>query len=266
MKLVIFGASERCQNRVDNFINLKDNEIVVYFDNDKSLQNSKTQNGNLIDLPENIINYDYDYILIMAIATNANEIKEQLLSFGISSSKILFFTNVFLLDAVNDKYVKVNFFHTTDINNVEVVDLVKPEHKSILESNKNEFYKMVNKYLIDLKKYDDIAFKVVEKLKTENEITIDGIRVLNTFLPQQELLFLSEFLDLLLPYYLKSEQTQRQTYFIEGPYEDFGVTLEENDVVVDCGANMGFFLLLLQQNAQKEKFTRLNQLLKLERF
>ncbi len=51
--------------------------------------------------------------------------------------------------------------------------------------------------------------------------------------------FKAEFLDIIMPS-LVSDKKHKQP-FLEGPYEYGNVTLEDEDIVIDCGANYGLF-------------------------
>lgn len=54
-----------------------------------------------------------------------------------------------------------------------------------------------------------------------------------------------EFIDILLPYLFEQNQLEFDACFYdEGPYEIENVSLHENDIVLDCGANVGMFSAL----------------------
>ncbi len=75
-------------------------------------------------------------------------------------------------------------------------------------------------------------------------ININGIRFMNPFMQSYDYLlsWVYEAGDLLLPELLNNYER-----IDEGPYENGKVSLQKNDVVFDCGANIGLFSALAQQ-------------------
>lgn len=81
VKIVIFGLGRYYENRKDN---LEQNTIIAYIDNDPKKQNS--QRGKVFP-SKHIQELEYDYVVIMSKAFD--EMKNQLLSYGVESHKIV---------------------------------------------------------------------------------------------------------------------------------------------------------------------------------
>lgn len=56
-------------------------------------------------------------------------------------------------------------------------------------------------------------------------------------------MFIMEANDLLFPYIARNSKEYDSIQVGEGTYERFGIEIEEGDVVIDCGANIGLFSL-----------------------
>jgi|GEM_PF-1385798 SAM-dependent methyltransferase len=82
---ILFGTGKACLNRI-NSLNFKQINIIGVFDNDKKKQ-GKLFLGLKIDAPDNIINYKYQYILV--ISSFYDEIFIQLTSIGVPRVKII---------------------------------------------------------------------------------------------------------------------------------------------------------------------------------
>lgn len=66
---------------------------------------------------------------------------------------------------------------------------------------------------------------------------------------EQEFILFYEFLDLIFPYLISWKP---EVILNEGAYEDFGVRVDERDIVIDLGANIGMFTgFALWKGAQK---------------
>ncbi len=63
-------------------------------------------------------------------------------------------------------------------------------------------------------------------------------------------LFEYEFYDLLMPYLITKYDDRYNIFYHEGPYElNSEVSVKERDIVIDCGANMGFFSAIASERA-----------------
>ena len=83
--------------------------------------------------------------------------------------------------------------------------------------------------------------KMIDVFKTGGGIVVGDLRLP---IPEQadEWTMMDEFIDLLLPYlFAKNDLAFDESFYDEGPYELGNVLLEKEDVVMDCGANMGLF-------------------------
>lgn len=81
VKIVIFGLGKYYENRKDN---LEQNTIIAYLDNDPNKQNIP---GDKVFPSKHIQELEYDYVVIMSKAFD--EMKNQLLSYGVEAHKIV---------------------------------------------------------------------------------------------------------------------------------------------------------------------------------
>ncbi len=81
VKIVIFGLGRYYENRKDN---LEQNTIIAYIDNDPNKQNSQERK---VFSSKHIQELEYDYVVIMSKAFD--EMKNQLLSYGVEAHKIV---------------------------------------------------------------------------------------------------------------------------------------------------------------------------------
>lgn len=94
LKILIFGTGESMHKIIKN-INYEEVAIIAYIDNN-SIKIGKKLNGIEIINPNEINNYEYDFIIIAS--TYYNEITQQLMALGIDCNKIVQFYNyTFLL-------------------------------------------------------------------------------------------------------------------------------------------------------------------------
>ena len=93
IKILLFGASEAGKN-VLAYLS-KNIHILAFIDND-SCKIGKELNGYTIINPLDILNYEYDYIIITS--TYNEKIYQQLINIGISEDKIIILNNKSLLD------------------------------------------------------------------------------------------------------------------------------------------------------------------------
>ncbi|WP_238916546.1 D-alanyl-lipoteichoic acid biosynthesis protein DltD [Clostridium sp. YIM B02555] len=87
-KVIVFGTG-KLSKVLEDSIN-KNVEIIAYADNDRTKWGS-VHNDKIVIQPNNILNYDFDYILIGSQFNE--EIYTQLLNFGIDNEKIFEFGN-----------------------------------------------------------------------------------------------------------------------------------------------------------------------------
>ena len=83
-KIIIFGTGQYWNNRKKYILNTCD--IVCFLDNNPNKWNKKLCNK-WINNPDNILNCDFDYVLIMC--KSKDEIYKQLIRLGVSSQKII---------------------------------------------------------------------------------------------------------------------------------------------------------------------------------
>lgn len=82
--LVIFGTGQYCRNRLHCF---DDEKIIAFSDNNPGIVGENI-NGVPIVAVKEILNLDFDYIVIMTGASYSNEIYYQLLHLGVNEEKI----------------------------------------------------------------------------------------------------------------------------------------------------------------------------------
>ena len=76
--------------------------------------------------------------------------------------------------------------------------------------------------------------------KSDSLFDFNGIMLPKPMNREEKIEFFQEFLDMLAPKIVK-DKTFCNIVTIEGPYELGEVQVKTNDVVIDCGANMGLF-------------------------
>lgn len=99
------------------------------------------------------------------------------------------------------------------------------------------------------------SLQLMEKyLNIENGmISILGCRIPKLAL-KELLLFEYEFFDLCMPFLIPELDRNYDALYNEGPYEFIPeVMVEEDDIVLDCGANMGYFSALISSKLGKGK-------------
>jgi FkbM family methyltransferase len=84
----------------------------------------------------------------------------------------------------------------------------------------------------------DLFFQFLVEKYSKNDVLDFGIAKLAK--PTENIdIFIYEFIDILSPYLFPSRVFTLPV--IEGPYEQFGIRIEQDDVVIDAGANIGMF-------------------------
>ncbi|WP_026509893.1 glycosyltransferase family 4 protein [Butyrivibrio sp. LC3010] len=88
IRLVLFGAGLYFKNRAKYLF--EKNEIVALVDNDREKIGTEFA-GHIIAEPSSITKTEYDYVVVMSI--HYQKIKEQLVTYGVSDSKIIQYNN-----------------------------------------------------------------------------------------------------------------------------------------------------------------------------
>lgn len=161
------------------------------------------------------------------------DINSFLVNEGHKQSNIYKDTKVYDISEFPLKYNECNILYSIQLDSLDILEpLTKIVGNNILFIDGmtavfnllNVFYKQYFR-----EKNIDINNKIINK---------NNIKLINPFLIDEECLnaFLFEIGDLVLP-----EMMNDYSYLNEGTYEFGKVILEENDVVFDCGANIGLF-------------------------
>lgn len=130
---------------------------------------------------------------------------------------------------------------------MKIVPLLKKEFITDLVEDELALKPRVQRFLRDIPVYEEAIMEIISNLVEHGEASIGDILLRNTFLPQYQSMFIAEVHDLLLPYYI----SQPLSFFCEGPYEQELTPLEEEDIVIDCGANIGIFSVVAGTKCKK---------------
>lgn len=100
--------------------------------------------------------------------------------------------------------------------------------------------------------------KSLELMEQYLEIKDDMIVIDKIKIPKPDFkelfLFEYEFYDLIMPYLITNFDLEFDRFYHEGPYElNESVSIEKNDIVIDCGANMGWFSAIASAEATSGK-------------
>lgn len=227
MKLIFFGANLNCINNLKKEFDLETNEVVCFIDNNINLQGHFVMDKYLVDSPNNINKYDYDYVIILANILSKDVLFNQLINLGVKKEKILF----------NWKYI----YHLNIDQSTFFTDKIKQIYKNYEYIEQSiDFYKECNLYCNEL----------VSVSKDKSTLKIKNITYSSDILKLNYDLFKYEFVDILAPYVIDKREQQ---VFFEGPYEHKNIVIEESDFVFDCGANMGLFTGVAASKAVKGK-------------
>lgn len=258
--VAIFGGSGRCiaftARELKNNVN-----VSVFFDNDKNkaghlvkrgyqyVDGSKVYvpyNNVCIDIPDHFNKYDFDYVVIMA--GSRNEMKQQLLDLGIEPGKII----------VYDRMISSGIIHIPAMEEAFSLEmlLLEAAEKGITEDvYKNEARKLLNVCQTIFKK--NYRVNILEIFTKALLAGIDhhifeyrGIKLDYQLFAANPSLFMYESSDIFMD--IIDEEMERIEY-IEGPYSFGGVTVEENDIVFDIGANYGLFSAIAASIAKSGK-------------
>jgi CDP-glycerol glycerophosphotransferase (TagB/SpsB family) len=159
MNIIIFGTGSCCEKTLLE-LNYDEVKIIGFCDNDKNKQN-KIFNGRLVYNPENILNLEYDLILIAS--QYSTQIYEQLTNMGINSSKIIPVLYEDYLKKSKEYYVsilnsiKVKKNKNRDKKYRKKIALLKKNNSG---SNTLAMYKNIPDYIN--KKYDVELIKINE--------------------------------------------------------------------------------------------------------
>ena len=215
MNIIFFGANLNCISIVKNDVNLIDNNILCFIDNNKDLQGKLVMGKYLVDSPSNLNNYTYDYIVILSNSLNRNILINQLIDLGVKKDRIIYNWKA--------KY------HTDDDMNIDTTLDILYKDVDYIKSSINTF-----------KKYDDICKQLFNKSLNKEYVNIENkIKLSCDAIKLNYDLFKYEFADIIAPY-LRNYDINENVFF-EGPYEYNNVIIEKDDFVIDCGANVGLF-------------------------
>ena len=228
-KVLIWGASDNCITRYVRSLNLDVVDILAFVDSDMNRSGTYVKKGDKFSkvrseylywpvesvkviLPEQIIEEKYDYLLIGSLEY-ANEIYESILQrkdLTIDNKKILL---------VPDNLYNGVFFEIDKYGNNQ-------ENSNIF---KNGYYELILRY-------NDIIRQGIDC--QNNVVMLKGLKYpLDVFMHDIKSTW-HEMNDILQDYVFDEEKSFS---FVEGPYEYGNVVIEEDDVVFDCGANIGLF-------------------------
>lgn len=120
--------------------------------------------------------------------------------------------------------------------------------KKINFLEKNAFFDNYAKYWNEVFFFGGKNVNYKKYLMTEAYFEIGNLKIPALKNKSEIKTFMMEFADLLLPYLVDAysfDYHMIEDRFVEGPYEiDENVSLNKDDVVIDCGANMGLFSLV----------------------
>lgn len=89
MKMIAFGASEGCIDRMEKYLNREKAEVIAFFDDFALLQGTKTRTGIPIFHPNEVNALNFDYILVLPYVANSSVIKKQLISLGVDEQNVV---------------------------------------------------------------------------------------------------------------------------------------------------------------------------------
>ncbi len=257
LKIAIYGANNRSIALLARDLK-KEISISVAFDGDEKKIGKKINQGyyyidgkkvkysyepTLVDNAENWNSYEFDYIVVFAGSINTkiqSKIVDNLLKYGIPATKIITYSRF-----IGSGIVKIS----------ELDEEAKPLEYYIKEAEKKGV--STSDYLLCAEELLEIS----KKLFNNNyrlfllENIVEGIRAtLNKkYLNVEERkiayeafsinpsLFMYEFGDIFTDLYQEELDLIEN---IEGSYQNGMVKIEEDDVVIDAGANFGLFSLM----------------------
>lgn len=248
MKIIIFGANDNCIKLVEREIDLNKNEIVCFLDNDERIQGKKVLDV-IVDSPENIKEYTYDYIFIVSTLLNHKNIINQLVKLGVDKEKIVrnygsgLYEKTMTFDASYVCKSWIDYIYKR-IDSEDVEKLIK------LKLKKNWCYENLQKiytYLERAKLYKPVLENIDENLEKCEIVKLGDIKFDKEIITSKKDLFYIEFLDIVAPNLPEFEEV----LVAEGLYEQENVNLNEGDVVIDCGANVGLFSAVAASKVKK---------------
>ncbi|MDK2585831.1 FkbM family methyltransferase [Romboutsia sedimentorum] len=250
MNIIIFGANENCIKLVNKEIDLDKHNIVCFLDNDNKLHGKK-----ILDVPiysPDIVNkYDYDYILIVSTILHHNSIVRQLLEIGVEEDRIIknygsgLYEKTRLFEGSLLCKAWLDFIH----ERIESKDIHKLIESKIKKTWCYEILEKVDLYLDRAKSYRAVLNDIENKIKNNDIVELANIKLDRDVIESKKELFYIEFLDIIGPELPEFEKE----LIIEGPYEYGNVIINEGDVVVDCGANLGLFSAVAANKIEKAK-------------
>lgn len=240
-KVLLWGTSENCLARYAGNLDLSQVEVMAFIDSDISKKGSYIKKGKnysssqwryeywpiesvQIITPNQIKEVAYDYLLIGSFEF-ADEIYE-----GIQKSDDMEIPQDKILIVLEDLYHYVFYGINKYGNNSE---------NSIIF--KNNYYDLIVKY-------NEMIREGMDEEKNQIQLK-DLIYPLDVFMREKKTTWY-EMNDILQEYAFGDEN---KFSYIEGPYEYGNVKIEEEDVIFDCGANIGVFSVLASVKANKGK-------------
>lgn len=174
-------------------------------------------NGTFLNVILKKFNIDIEYYLV----NDGHRKEEEILG-----------VNVFELSEVEIDISKSNIIYSLESNSIDIAEkLLEKANDSIIAINSKTLISLLDIFFLEYfeKNQIDISNEIIEfsELKTINPFLLDK---------SYAGAFLYELGDLILPY-----EFNDYTLINEGLYECGNVKLEKDDVVIDCGANIGIF-------------------------
>lgn len=259
-KVAVFGGSGRCIAFTAREFKSNVN-VSVFFDNDKKkaghliksgyqyIDGSKVYvpyNNICIDLPENFEKYDFDYIVIMA--GSRYEIKQQLLDFGIEPGKIIVYDRIISSGIVYTPEMRAGISLKMMLSQAEEKGISAERYKKEAENLLNICQSIFKKcYRIQVL---EIFVAALTASIDQRVIEYRGIKLDYQLFAVNPSLFMYESSDILMDII---EEDMERIEYLEGPYNFGSVTVEENDIVLDIGANYGLFSATAASKARNGK-------------
>ncbi len=254
MKIAIYGANGRSVALAGRDLK-KGTKVGVFFDRDPKRIGGKIKkgiygldgdrvfcdfDGIVIDTPENHGKYDFEYIVVFAGSINTNlqkEIVSDLIKLGVAPEKIIcysrqIFSGVIYTGRLGDTDCsfgrQISSFEQNGISGEKYLDYAE----DLLKAGKDLFSNRFRIFILEC---------FVEAIRASvkgNVIDFYGVRMDRSAFADNPSLFMYECADIFIDAY--PEEMDRVEY-IEGPYLLPGVDLDEEDIVIDAGANCGMF-------------------------
>lgn len=258
INIAVFGGSGRCIAYAARELK-SDVSIRVFFDNDKSKAGQLVKKGyqyvdgskvyvpydNIpIDTPEHFRNYKFDYAVILA--GSRYEIRDQLLGFGIAPEKIIVYDRIISSGMVHVPDMREAFSLDMLLSQAEKNGISSGRYKKEAKNLRNVCQKLFkNSYRLHVLEIFLTALAAGLEQKT---FEYRGVKLDYRLFTKNPGLFLYESSDIFMD--VIDEEMERIEY-IEGPYHFGAVTVGEDDIVFDIGANYGLFSAVAAGKAKR---------------